>query len=581
LKEIPQTSPNLKILDISYNQIRQANLNLAQLEKFMCNLSLMSNLSFQTIHSSLTYLQLSYNQLSELPDFSQYTPQLEELDLNYNNISEFPTLPKTLKRLHIQNNTIENVPNLDKLLPNLIEFDISSNSIRKIPKLPQTIYTFIFEKCQISEIDPENDFPQLREFHTAWNRFETAPKIEFQNCFHYDLSYNCIKSISLDSIPPKTVSLSLSNNHISELDNQILEIPTLTDFKISFNLLTTFPHLIRSPLVQLHISCNKICSLPEFLPETLQVLYCSNCGLSELPDQMKNLPRLKILICDNNNLTQIPFLAQLVTFHCSFNKLKVFPFLSNTLIDIDLSWNEIIEFPSAFSFPVLTDLDLSHNLISSFPESFSFPCLSSLKLSCNPIKGTIPDSDKLEFLETVELVETSIIFSNLKAKEILVSSSKYEIVHRDNSNIKIIHCDSTIGYSEVRGRRETMEDSILIHKDKKSGIEFFGVFDGHGGSDTSRFCTFQFQKLLTNRNIEFTEDYVRRLFSTCQEDLEKMLFVDGSTAAFAALKDRELIIAHLGDSRVYVISDDGKIQFQTQDHRPTERKEFERIQRDR
>jgi serine/threonine protein phosphatase PrpC len=39
-----------------------------------------------------------------------------------------------------------------------------------------------------------------------------------------------------------------------------------------------------------------------------------------------------------------------------------------------------------------------------------------------------------------------------------------------------------------------MDNSIVIYKNPLSEIEFFGVFDGHGGANTARFCSHYFQK---------------------------------------------------------------------------------------
>jgi serine/threonine protein phosphatase PrpC len=66
-------------------------------------------------------------------------------------------------------------------------------------------------------------------------------------------------------------------------------------------------------------------------------------------------------------------------------------------------------------------------------------------------------------------------------------------------------------------------------------------------------------------------------FQNCNRALQTRNFQDGSTAAVAALHNREVIISHLGDSRVYIILDNGSIQFRTKDHHPTKRKEWEHV----
>ena len=87
-------------------------------------------------------------------------------------------------------------------------------------------------------------------------------------------------------IPIKTYLNSLSD-----------EILTL---RIESREITVFPDLIRfKNLKELYCGFNKISSLPNTLPESLEILYCSYNQLTSLPD-LTRLKKLKKLYCSNN-----------------------------------------------------------------------------------------------------------------------------------------------------------------------------------------------------------------------------------------------------------------------------------------
>ena len=77
---------------------------------------------------SLSGLELEY--LIELP------PNLEELDISNNNITDFSSLPKSLRKLIYQGSYgMIKILNID--LPNLKELDLSYNNIKSIERLPK------------------------------------------------------------------------------------------------------------------------------------------------------------------------------------------------------------------------------------------------------------------------------------------------------------------------------------------------------------------------------------------------------------------------------------------------------------
>ena len=80
--------------------------------------------------------------------------------------------------------------------------------------------------------------------------------------------------------------------------------------------------------------------------------------------------------------------------------------------------------------------------------------------------------------------------------------------------------------------------------------------------------------------FSFSSNYLTSFISKLIENLRKTKYNDGSTAAIVLRNENKIITSHLGDSRVVVIRDNGSIHFQTNDHKPSNRSEFERIRDD-
>ena len=117
--------------------------------------------------------------------------------------------------------------------------------------------------------------------------------------------------------------------------------------------------------------------------------------------------------------------------------------------------------------------------------------------------------------------------------------------------------------AERQGKRKTMEDaSVLIDDLTKefTGLAgetwaFYAVYDGHGGSETSRICSEQLHTTLVNSSkfqkgdiaeafreaYEITDKFVLRKAEDCPEK-------DGSTAVTVIINNNTLHIANAGDS---------------------------------
>jgi serine/threonine protein phosphatase PrpC len=159
------------------------------------------------------------------------------------------------------------------------------------------------------------------------------------------------------------------------------------------------------------------------------------------------------------------------------------------------------------------------------------------------------------------------------------------------------------GLSSMQGWRIEMEDAhsaIIGIPDQKETVSWFGVFDGHAGSRVSAHCahhlldcirtnddfTCSLQQEHTLSKDEMTEAVKRGMlkgFLELDEKLRKIPEVasgedkSGTTAVTALITDKYLILANVGDSRgVFCVG--GKPALATQDHKPSNELERDRIQ---
>jgi len=159
------------------------------------------------------------------------------------------------------------------------------------------------------------------------------------------------------------------------------------------------------------------------------------------------------------------------------------------------------------------------------------------------------------------------------------------------------------GLSSMQGWRIEMEDAhsaVIGIPDQKENVSWFAVFDGHAGSRVSAHCSHhlldcirasddftcslqQEHTLSQDEMMEGIKKGILKGFLELDEKLRKIPEVasgedkSGTTAVCALISQKYLIIANCGDSRG-VCCTDGKAVLATQDHKPSNEPEKERIQ---
>ncbi|KAK6275353.1 hypothetical protein POUND7_005062 [Theobroma cacao] len=147
------------------------------------------------------------------------------------------------------------------------------------------------------------------------------------------------------------------------------------------------------------------------------------------------------------------------------------------------------------------------------------------------------------------------------------------------------------GSTSVQGRREEMEDNLVIRSDGLDGFSFAAVFDGHGGvssveflrdgSDESRdelykecITALQGGFLLNGGDFNAIRKALTKAFENADKKLLNWLETigegddeSGSTATVMLIGNEVLFISHVGDSCV-VLSRAGKVEVLTDSHRP-------------
>ncbi|KAL8458932.1 hypothetical protein ACS0TY_036426 [Phlomoides rotata] len=190
---------------------------------------------------------------------------------------------------------------------------------------------------------------------------------------------------------------------------------------------------------------------------------------------------------------------------------------------------------------------------------------------------------------------------------VYLSTPKTGKISEDGENDKLRY-----GLSSMQGWRATMEDAHAAFTNLDASTSFFGVYDGHGGNEVSKFCSkFLHQQVLQTEAYAAgdLESSLRMAFlrmdpMMCGKNGQKELALltgkvdrssgygesllkneenmgqteegnhsdcsgpsSGSTACVAIIRNNQLLVANAGDSRC-VLSRKGKAHELSKDHKP-------------
>ncbi|KAF3328374.1 hypothetical protein FCM35_KLT06980 [Carex littledalei] len=191
------------------------------------------------------------------------------------------------------------------------------------------------------------------------------------------------------------------------------------------------------------------------------------------------------------------------------------------------------------------------------------------------------------------------------------------VVKQKKISVFLTECKPLWGCSSVCGKRSLMEDAyvtvprffdipiwMLTQESQIEGIDdmnnfkvsahFFGVYDGHGGTQIANYCRDRIHLALTEElkkveeanssgkiNFDFKKEW-ERAFSDCfkKVDEESELFAPenvGSTAVIAVVTSSHVIVANCGDSRAVLSRGKQAIPLSV-DHKPEREEDNARIE---
>ena len=117
------------------------------------------------------------------------------------------------------------------------------------------------------------------------------------------------------------------------------------------------------------------------------------------------------------------------------------------------------------------------------------------------------------------------------------------------------------GLHSIQGKRPTMEDAHCVVENSEH--RFYGVYDGHGGYRVADEVAANLYNEFVSCNFDFEEAF-QNTDDKLDSDISRSC---GSTAVCALIEGNELTVAHAGDSRAVICSND-TAKALTTDHKP-------------
>lgn len=254
---------------------------------------------------NLVDLNLARNLIEELPSslFSSLR-NLRKINLSSNKLS---TLPNNLREcrlletIHIANNELQVVPAALAMLPRLMELELGYNKLYRFP-----------------EVLP-SDFPSLKSLSLVGNLL-TKPPRRLKSLERLDIRHNLLENMgNITEDSPHLIKLWIQNNPIKgslELPHPVLlEVharQTLIS-QVEFGSLRSAsilnsPQIRHHNLTQCDLTATELMHLPEEirLLTNLQVLILDQNSLSVLPRSIGYLKNLRVLSVTRNILTVLP-----------------------------------------------------------------------------------------------------------------------------------------------------------------------------------------------------------------------------------------------------------------------------------
>ncbi|XP_055380900.1 chaoptin isoform X2 [Condylostylus longicornis] len=408
-----QNLPKLEMLDMAFNSLPNFAFD------YFDQVGTLSSLSVNVSHNKIFSLMNNSTWGGRSDHGSIYHSNIKNLDLSHNNISiihpgYFRPVEMSLTHLHLGYNALMNsTRDIFGNFPHLQWLDISHNYIREVDfdafKNTKNLQVLYLSYNQLTDLpqDTFKPFYGLRIIDLSHNYLKSLPDNLFVNggLERMDVSHNHLLKIptsSLSSLAALTLcELHLSNNYIATIHSMDLsnKFRTLKYLDISYNYLlriddavfATLPRLthldlshnrdlrvmdksflgLENTLIKLGLENVSLSTVPEMRLKHLRELRLASNELPSIPPEMAhNMSALRLLDLSNNDLTNVPIIAQHLP-QLRILKLSGNPITSLTNNSFD-GVNEDLEM-----------LDISHFRLHFFENGSleSLPNIRSLKIS--------------------------------------------------------------------------------------------------------------------------------------------------------------------------------------------------------
>eukprot|EP01103_Thecamoeba_quadrilineata_P000073 TRINITY_DN10055_c0_g1_i1.p1 TRINITY_DN10055_c0_g1~~TRINITY_DN10055_c0_g1_i1.p1 ORF type:complete len:937 (+),score=204.98 TRINITY_DN10055_c0_g1_i1:130-2940(+) len=598
----------------------------------------------------LVTLDISHNQLSSLPTSISNLASLQTLDLQSNEITSLPTWDRSqdklssLKRVQIQENRLSSLPECWCTLSNLQELNMTANHLTQLPNNLSTftsLQALYLGSNHLTNLPEQISQLKLVQLFLDDNRFDSFPIQStsaddsqtdlpiFSQLRILTLAYNHIPSVA--DFPFKQIKnldiLHLGGNQILDLPLELF-VPTLRELYVQQNRLTKLPETqdpAQKPLLQLLRLVDLSCNSPTLtVPSWLSSLQSERRQLRIINDRHLTHSLAPIESRPQSHTSPVPSIcligesrrdssttspstgyqwwrkglavgkAEMQGRRASMeDALSLYPAFQFRLLT---SSSPPIPTTSTCSYHQNQPININATSVGPFPNSISVP--SRFKYLKRKIAGKKSSGAGGPELSPEGFDSPPEDCCELEPPPTPPPSPSPSSVHSVNTNSPPpppqVACFHTVSRKPSSFTRSLSlpgheVDGALPQFLAQNVGDYFGLFDGHGGSHAAIFASQHFHRiLLDSLNLQHDiESAIAQSFRTADlmllEFFKKNTSMDlesraccGTACLIVLIVKSVIYAANLGDSRAILCSK-GKVIRLTEDHKPLEREEAARI----
>jgi Leucine-rich repeat (LRR) protein len=257
---------NIDLDSIEYRLLECKNSSYSTLDLSHMDLSHLPEIN-KHIKSCIIYLFVTDNELTELPDLTEYM-HLQILDISNNKISSLNKLPSSLLELNCNENKISELPSTISC-PNLKRIECSNNNICDIP-IYKNLTNLLCSNNNIKSITGLKNLEKLLCVNNKINIINSCDNLKYLDCSHND-----VKQLQ---VMDKLVDLIINNNPINNID-YFDKLIKLTYFEMFGTKINVLPYI-----------------------DSLEELFCYKENISEISKQYIDKKKISVKVHKDKNM---------------------------------------------------------------------------------------------------------------------------------------------------------------------------------------------------------------------------------------------------------------------------------------